>query len=226
MSTSIPKSAFTFLNKLKKNNHRDWMQANKKEYQANEKALKEFYAEIENGLNQNDEIEKVKVFRINRDIRFSKDKTPYNVHRSVSYSRAGAHRRGGYYLRIEPGKTAVAGGFFGPEPPDLLRIRKEFEMDSNEIRKILAQKDFDKAFGGFVQEYAVKTAPKGFSKEDPNIDLIRLKSFFVVREFSDEEALSKDFAKVVLKHYELMRPFFDYMSEVLTTDLNGVSTID
>ena len=226
MSTSIPKSAFTFLNKLKKNNHRDWMQANKKEYQANEKALKEFYAEIENGLNQNDEIEKVKVFRINRDIRFSKDKTPYNVHRSVSYRRAGAHRRGGYYLRIEPGKTAVAGGFFGPEPPDLLRIRKEFEMDSNEIRKILAQKDFDKAFGGFVQEYAVKTAPKGFSKEDPNIDLIRLKSFFVVREFTDEEALSKDFAKVVLKHYELMRPFFDYMSEVLTTDLNGVSTID
>ena len=120
----------------------------------------------------------------------------------------------------------MAGGFFEPNPDDLLRIRKEFEMDASPMRKILSQKEFDAAFGGFVQEYAVKTAPKGFSKEDPNIDLIRLKSFFVTHAFTDAEVTSPHFKDQLVHHYELLRPFFDYMSEVLTTDLNGVSLID
>jgi len=225
MSTGLPTSIFSFLKSLKKNNYRDWMLEHKKEYLANEKILKAFYAEVESGLNNTDEIAKVKVFRINRDIRFSKDKTPYNVHRSASFSRAGAHRRGGYYLRIEPGKSAMAGGFFSPEPADLLRIRKEFEMDASEIRKVLSATDFKKAFGDFNQEYAVKTAPKGFSKEHPNIDLIKLKSYFVVHNFSDKEVLSADFKDNLIHHYELLRPYFDYMSDVLITDLNGVSVL-
>ena len=222
----LSKDILEFLKELKANNHKDWMHSQKKRYQANEKELKAFYAAVEAGLNQDDEIAKLKVFRINRDIRFSKDKTPYNVHRSVSYSRAGAHRRGGYYLRIEPGGSAMAGGFFGPEPADLQRIRKEFEMDSGPIREILANKEFDKAFGGLNQDYKVKTAPKGFSKEDPNIDLIRLKSYFVSHAFTDKEVLAKDFDKRVVEHFKLLRPYFDYMSEVLTTDLNGVSLLD
>jgi len=226
MSALVPESSFDFLRKLKNNNHRDWMQEHKKEYLASEKELKAFYAEVEAGLNVHDEIAKLKVFRINRDVRFSKNKTPYNVHRSVSFSRAGAQRRGGYYLRLEPGNTMLAGGFFSPEPADLLRIRKEFEMDSEEIRAILNQKDFKKAFGNFSQEYAVKTAPKGFSKDSPNIDLIRLKSYFVVHAFSDAEVFSEGFKENVLHHYRLLRPYFDYMSDVLTTDLNGVSLLD
>ena len=120
----------------------------------------------------------------------------------------------------------MAGGFFGPESPDLLRIRQEFEMDADPIREILAHKEFDKAFGGFNQEYAVKSAPKGFSKDHPNIDLIRLKSYFVVHNFTDAEVFASDFKDNLLHHYSLLRPFFDYMSEVLTTDLNGVSLID
>jgi uncharacterized protein (TIGR02453 family) len=204
------------------------MDENRKEYQASEKELKVFYAEVQEGLNIDDEIAKLKVFRINRDIRFSKDKTPYNVHRSVSYSRAGAQRRGGYYLRIEPGnKSVVAGGFFSPESADLKRIRQEFEMDATEIREILASKDFTKAFGDEFDAWdPVKTAPKGFSKEDPNIDLIRLKNFVVTKRFTDKEVLSTNFSKEVMKHFELLRPFFDYMSDVLTTDLNGESLID
>jgi uncharacterized protein (TIGR02453 family) len=222
---TIPKSSFSFLNKLKNNNTRDWMTENKKEYLSNEKLLKQFYSSIESQLNTTDEISKLKIFRINRDLRFSKDKTPYNVHRSVSFSRAGAHRRGGYYLRLEPGKSAMAGGFFSPESPDLLRIRREFEMDSSEIREILNQKDFKNAFGGFNQEYKLKTAPRDFNKEDPNIDLIKLKSFFVVHEFTDKEVLSKNFEDNLMKHFILLRPYFDYMSDVLTTDLNGVSLL-
>ena len=222
---TISNSSFSFLKKLKKNNTRDWMLENKKEYQSNEKLLKQFYSSVENRLNGTDEISKVKVFRINRDLRFSKDKTPYNVHRSVSFSRAGAQRRGGYYLRLEPGKSAMAGGFFSPETPDLLRIRREFEMDSSEIREILNQKDFKNAFGGFNQEYALKTAPRDFNKEDPNIDLIKLKSYFVVHNFTDKEVLSKDFEDKLMHHFLILRPYFNYMSEVLTTDLNGVSIL-
>lgn len=225
MST-IPKKAFTFLSTLKKNNHRDWMTENKKEYLANEKILKSFYASIESFLNETDEISKLKVFRINRDVRFSKDKTPYNVHRSVSFSRAGTHRRGSYYLRLEPGKSAMAGGFFGPESADLLRIRKEFEMDTSEIREILNEKYFKKTFKEFDQTYKVKTAPKGFNKEDKNIDLIRLKSYFVVHNFTDEEVFSDSFQENLMHKYQLLRPYFDYMSEVLTTDLNGASLLE
>ena len=221
----IPKSAFTFLKSLKKNNNRDWMQVNKKEYLANEKLLKQFYKAIEYNLNKSDEISKLKVFRINRDLRFSNDKTPYNVHRSVSFSRAGVHRRGGYYLRLEPGNSMMAGGFFSPEPSDLLRIRKEFEMDATAIREVLNKKDFKKAFGGFNQEYAVKTAPRNFDKNDPNIDLIKLKSYFVVHQFKDTEVFSDNFEENLTNHFLLLRPYFDYMSEILTTDLNGISLI-
>ncbi|MFT4942592.1 MAG: hypothetical protein ACJAYD_000921 [Patiriisocius sp.] len=225
MNTSVSPASLTFLQKLRENNNKDWMQEHKKEYQASEASLKELYAEILKGVSVLDEIEKQKNFRINRDVRFSKNKTPYNSHRSVSWSRLGAHRRGSYYLRIEPGMCAIGGGFFGPEPKDLLRIRKEFEMDSDEIRAILAQKDFKKFYKNFNQAYLVKTAPKSFSKEDPNIDLIRLKSFFVVHEFTDTEVKSENFATKVVEGFELLRPYFDYMSDVLTTDLNGASVL-
>ena len=225
MNPIIPKSAFDFLLKLKANNNREWMQEHKKAYLANEKILKEFYAAVEKGLNASDEIEKTKIFRINRDIRFSKDKTPYNFHRSVSWSRAGANLRGGYYLRLESGNSYMAGGFFWPNPEDLFRIRKEFEMDSSEVREILQQKDFQKAFGNLNQEYAVKTAPKGFNKEDENIDLIRLKSFTVSHHFTDKEVFAPEFLDNLIHHYQLLRPFFDFMSEVLTSDLNGESLL-
>ena len=100
-------------------------------------------------------------------------------------------------------------------------------MDAQEIRDLLAEKEFAKAFGGAFDSWdPVKTAPKGFSKDDPNIDLIRLKNFFVSHSYTDKEVLSNDFKDKVLYHFSLLRPFFDYMSDVLTTDLNGVSLID
>lgn len=225
MNNSVSKASLAFLNKLRENNHKDWMQEHKKQYQASEVSLKGLYGEILKGVSVLDEIEKQKIFRINRDVRFSKNKTPYNSHRSVSWSRLGAHRRGSYYLRIEPGGCAIGGGFFGPEPKDLLRIRKEFEMDSDEIRAILDQNNFKKFYKNFNQSYVVKTAPKGFSKEDPNIDLIRLKSFFVVHEFTDSQVQSPNFSEKVVEGFGLLRPYFDYMSDVLTTDLNGASIL-
>lgn len=225
--TKIPKSSLNFLKRLKENNNREWMQAHKKEYQSNEKILKTVYSEIKDGLNIFDEIEKIKVFRINRDIRFSKNKAPYNAHRSAIFSRLGAHRRGSYYLRIEPnGKSEIGGGFYGPEPADLKRIRMEFQMDSAEIREIISRPAFKEIFGDFVLWNPVKTAPRGFDKEDPNIDLIRLKNFVFTKRFTDKEVLSENFAEKVIGYYSLLIPYFKYMSEVLTTDMNGQSLLD
>ncbi|NNC71115.1 MAG: DUF2461 domain-containing protein, partial [Flavobacteriaceae bacterium] len=159
-------------------------------------------------------------------VRFSKDKTPYQPHFAGSFSRQGKHLRGGYYLRIRPGESFLAGGFWEPNKEDLFRIRKEFELDDAEIRKILRDKKYVKYFGGRFEGEELKTAPKGFDKEHPAIDLIRKKGFIAVRNFSDKDILSANFLKEVDDTYKALRPFFDYMSEVLTTDLNGVSLID
>ena len=226
MSISIPQSTFDFLLELRNNNNREWMLEHRKEYLANEELLKVFYSEVEKGLSKTDEIAKVKIFRINKDLRFRKDKTPYNSHRSVSFSRAGVHRRGGYYFRLDPGNCFMAGGFFEPERDDLLRIRKEFEIDSSEIRDILNKTEFKKTFQGFRQENALKSAPNGFDKNGENIDLIKLKSFVVQHRYSDAEVVSENFATTLVDHFTMLRPFFDYMSNVLTTDLNGVSLLD
>ena len=145
--TKVSKSALEFLNKLKKNNNREWFDEHKSEFKEEETKLKDFYNAVLEDLNQSDTIEKMKVFRIYRDVRFSKDKTPYNYHRSISFSRATEKLRGGYYLKIAPGESMMAGGFFKPNPADLLRIRKEFETDDFEIREIIAEENFQKLFG-------------------------------------------------------------------------------
>lgn len=226
MKSFNPENLFKFLKQLKENNEREWMDEHRSEYLENEAMLKSFYANLESRLNETDKIAKVKKFRINRDLRFSPDKTPYNVHRSVIFSRAGVHRRGGYYLRLEPGNSYVAGGFFKPNPEDLFRIRKEFEFDSSEIKRIFNDSEFKKPFGGFNTDSAVKTAPRGFDKNHENIDLIRLKRYIVKHSFTDTEVFSNDFHDKVLSNFITLRPFFDYMSSVLTTNLNGESILD
>jgi len=222
----IDKTTLNFLNELKRNNNRVWFQENKPRFQEIQSDVKMFYEEIKQGLLKTDEIEKFKLFRIYRDVRFSKDKTPYKPHFAGSFSRSGKRLRGGYYLRIRPGESFLAGGFWSPNKEDLFRIRKEFEISDQEIRDILEVADFKRIFGGELEGEELKTAPKGFQKDHPAIDLIRKKGFIAVRKFSDKEVLSPDFLNEVLFSFQTLRPFFDYMSEVLTTDLNGVSTID
>ena len=222
---AITKDVIGFLKELKANNNRDWFAENKKRFKSVESVAKSFYGELLEELNTHDKIEKLKMFRIYRDVRFSKDKSPYQPHFAGSFARAGADRRGGYYLRVRPGESFIAVGFWQPDPKDLLRIRKEFERDSEEIRKIIGEKNFKNTWGDMVGE-EVKTAPKGFKKDDPNIDLIRKKAFIFVRNFSDKEVLQPDFINTVNDSYKAIRPYFDYMSEVLTTNLNGESLLN
>ena len=216
---------FRFLKNIEKNNNREWFRENKPEYEKAMSNIKAFTAAVEKELNKKDIIEKSKTYRIYRDVRFSKNKLPYKNHFGSSFVRAGAIRRGGYYVHLMPGGSFVGGGFWAPNPSDLKRIREEFAMDDGPIRNIISDKKFKKYFGS-LRGNAVKTAPKGFSKDHPAIDLIRLKQFLVLRPFSDKEVLSAGFLKETVKTFEAMRPFFDYMSEVLTTDLNGVSILD
>ncbi|WP_420601683.1 DUF2461 domain-containing protein [Flagellimonas sp.] len=221
----ITKDAFNFLKELAKNNNKEWFQENKAIFKAHEADVKSFYANVQEHLNEHDEIEKMKMFRIYRDVRFSKDKTPYKTHFAGSFSRLGAHLRGGYYLRIKPGESFVATGFWDPNKEDLFRIRKEFEQDASDLRKILNDKSFKKIWGELEGD-GVKTAPKGFDKEHPNIDLIKKKQFVFVKNFSDKEVLSNTFIKEVDTSFRAIRPYFDLMSDILTTNLNGESLLD
>lgn len=222
----ISETLFPILSELKENNHREWFAENKSRFQKEEKELKLFFNEITKAINTFDEIEKMKVFRIYRDVRFNKNKLPYKTNRSANWIRAGAHRRGSYYLQLEPGNSFIGCGFFQPNPTDLLRIRKEFEMDDSEINAILKQTEFKKVYQGFDTSDQVKTAPKGFDKDHKAIDLIKNKNFFVAHNYTDKEVLTLDFVKKVIHHFELVQPFFRYMSDVLTTDLNGQSLLE
>lgn len=175
-------------------------------------------------LSESDSIEKTKVFRIYRDVRFSHDKTPFKNHRSVNWLRSGVSRRGSYYMRIMPGASMLGIGFFAPEKEDLFRIRKELEQDAQELRDIINDPIFLKTWGT-LQGETLKNAPKNFDKTHPNIDLIRFKSFFFTKSFSDAEVKSTSFENKVLDAFTTARPFLDYMSSVLTTNLNGESLI-
>ena len=128
------------------------------------------------------QIDATKIFRIYRDVRFSEDKTPYHLHRSASFKRATEKLRGGYYLRVKRGESAIIGGFFGPDSSDMLHIRKQIQQDPSPLREIIASDEVTNYFGGLHGEQ-VKSAPRGFNKEDPAIDLLKYKQLLLRKEF-------------------------------------------
>jgi uncharacterized protein (TIGR02453 family) len=219
------KTTFEFLSKLKKNNNREWFAANKPAFDEIVKENKVFFTEIYTEFQKHDDLSGIHIYRIYKDIRFSKDKTPYKTNLGVGFSRTKPALRGGYYLQIEDNNTFVGGGFWSPNNEDLLRIRKEFEADTTAIEKITSHPTFIEFFGELQGEDGVKSAPKGFDKNHPAIDLIKKKQFIVMRQFTNAEVLAPNFQAEVVKSFVAMRPFFNYMSEVLTTDLNGESVL-
>lgn len=180
--------------------------------------------ELEVRLNRHDWIDQAKLFRVYRDVRFSGDKTPYKAHFAMWFSRQGEDRRGGYYLRIKPGETFLGAGFWRPDKADLLRIRKEWEMDASPLRSLLANPNFSRYWGELKGEQ-LKRAPKGFSPEHPDIDLIKFKQYLFTREFTDQEVLDEHWIETADQHFKEIRPFLDLMSDVLTTNLNGESLL-
>ncbi|WP_418513102.1 DUF2461 domain-containing protein [Corallibacter sp.] len=225
MSLLIPKEAFTFFKALQENNNRDWFNEHKSEYKTIEKSVKVFYNELLEKMKAHDDIDKLKMFRIYRDVRFSKNKLPYKTHFGGSFHRRKPELRGGYYLHIAPeNKSFIATGFWEPNKDDLLRIRKELEMDASEMRTILNNKTLKNTWGDLVGD-ELKTAPRNFDKNHPDIDLIKKKQYIFTKTFTDKEVLASTFINEVDDAFKTIRPYFDYMSDVLTTNLNGESII-
>lgn len=221
----ISQSGFDYLKKLKKNNNREWFNAHKDEYLKELQLVEVFADALLRDLNAHDMIEtlsgKKSLHRIYRDTRFSNDKTPYKTKWSGSFSRATKYRRGGYHFNIEQGNTFIAGGFWAPIPQDLKRIRDDISFDVAPLRKIVKSKMFVSMFGTLKGEQ-LKTTPQGFDASHEAIDLLRYKQFLLIRHFSDKEVVSKQFLKEAGLTFKAMRPFFNYMSEILVADSNGM----
>ncbi len=227
-SIGIDPKVLTFLKAVGKNNNRPWFKENKAKYDVAHQSMITFADALISEMSKYDELVpmtgKQSLFRIYRDVRFSKDKSPYKTSMSGFLKRATKLRRGGMYFHIEPAGSFIGGGFWGPNKDDLQRIRQEIAADAKPLRKIIKSANFKKHFGS-LQGEQLKTAPKGYPKDHPNIDLLRYKQFLLSRRFSDKEIKDATFLTEVVKTYRAMRPFFDYMSDVLTTDANGVRIV-
>jgi len=221
----IEKESLEFLKALSKNNNRDWFNNHKDLYLEAHSNMVDFADALLFEMSKHDELEtpsgKKALFRIYKDVRFSKEKTPYNKHWSGSLQRATKKLRGGYYFRIEPGNSRAVGGFFGPNADDMKRIREDIDLNHEDWLKVLTEPTLVRTFGQLAGEQ-LSTAPRGYPKDHPAIGLLRHKQFLLRHTFNDEEVCRPDFLYEVNDIFQKMRPFFDHMSEVLTTDANGV----
>jgi uncharacterized protein (TIGR02453 family) len=221
----IPKDTINFLKELKLNNNRDWFNENKLRFNSIQNGVKEFANEVNESLKKSDDIEKFKIFRIYRDLRFSKDKTPYKKNIGMAFHRAKPELRGGYYLEISADESFIAVGFWNPNKEDLLRIRKEIEVDGHEFKSVINHNKIKDVWGE-IKGQEVKTSPKGFNADHLHVDLIKKKQFIFIKKLKDEEILDENFRKNLVNYFISIRPFFDYMSEILTTNLDGESIIN
>ena len=222
MSEIVNTSIFRFLTDLKNNNNRAWFAENKEYYHKEERQIEDFFTTMYEKLSTIDNIGSMKIYRIYRDIRFSKDKTPFKTHFGLTWHRTKPLYRGGYYLHLSPGKNFLACGFWDPNPNDLKRIRKELEYEAKEFRDIISSKEFFSVWGS-LEGSELKTAPRNFDKNHPDIDLIRKKQFIFSISYSDEEVCEPQFINKLENALKMVRPFTDYMSDVLTSDENGES---
>ncbi|MEM6263065.1 MAG: DUF2461 domain-containing protein [Bacteroidota bacterium] len=224
MSITVEPTTLEFLRDLAQHNNRDWFQEHKHRYEQAQKNMIEVAERLHDRLSETDHLVpmsgKKMLFRIYRDVRFSKNKAPYKTHLSGSMKRATHALRGGYYFHVQPGESFVGGGFWNPNKEDLLLIREDIAYDDKPLRRVIARESFQKYFGQLGGD-KVKTAPKGFSRDHPAIDLIRHKQYLISRNFTDEEVMAEGFIEEMALTFEAMRPFFDYMSDVLTLDGNG-----
>tara|TARA_B100000768_G_scaffold180978_1_gene202406 strand:+ start:505 stop:1173 length:669 start_codon:yes stop_codon:yes gene_type:complete len=220
----LSNSIFSFLKKLKLNNNREWFLENKPVFKSHESQVKIFGEELKSRLNKFDNIDRFKVFRIYRDVRFSKDKTPFKTHFGLTWHRIKPQFRGGYYLHLSPGNNFLACGFWDPSPNDLKRIRQELNFDSQNFKDLINETSFRSTWGE-LKGNELKTAPRGMDKNHTDIQLIRKKQYIFSINYSNKEVCEKNFINKLQDSIKKVRPFVNYMSEVLTTDENGESLL-
>ncbi|MCK6617048.1 MAG: DUF2461 domain-containing protein [Cyclobacteriaceae bacterium] len=210
-----------FLKGVAKNNNREWFEKNKSRYLEAKTTFEEFLEVLHKELLKFDESlaglnPRKQAFRIYRDVRFSKDKRPYKVNMGAAFSAHGKmEQEPGYYIHIEPGKSFVAGGLYMPNPVNLVKVRQEIDYNTERFLKILADKKFATYFSGLDNFDRVKTAPKGYVKDHPHINLLKNKSFVVSHSFSDAQVKDNLFMKNVVGVCKAVKPLNDFLKEAL-----------
>ena len=211
-----------FLKDLKKNNNKPWFDTHRKEYDS----CKADFLLLVDALIKSITVfdppiaaltAKECIFRINRDVRFSKDKSPYKSNMAGYFNKGGKKSNGsGYYLHIEPGKSFAAGGTWMPEPADLAKIRQEIDYDWAQWKKITGHADFKKQFAkGLENSYVLVRPPKGYDENNPAIEYLKMKSFVVTRPFTDAAILDRSFVKEVAKTFRSMKPMIDFLNKAI-----------
>ena len=222
----LSKDTLQFLDDLKANNNRDWFLENKKRYEAVKKEYQQLvgdFLDVMKPLDPSLEMLEVKncTFRINRDIRFSKDKTPYKSHLGVWLS-SGAKglNRSGYYIHLEKGASFIAGGLYCPESEDLKKMRKEIAYFHDDLEAILNEKDFKREFNDFDrnEKDTLKNPPRGYEKEHPAIEFLKLKSFECSQRIDFLEVTKKDFVATMSKKLIALKPLNDFINRALTSE--------
>jgi len=218
----IPATTFKFLKELKKNNNKVWFDENRKLY---ESVKLDFYSVVDtliagivkfdtsiNGL-----AAKGCAFRINRDVRFSKDKSPYKTNMGASIAKGGKKiNAAGYYFHCEPGQSFAAGGFYMPDAPQLAKIRQEIDYGFDEWKKIVESKVFKKYFvTGIEGIETLSRPPKGYDVSNPAIEYLKMKGFIVSRPFTDTELQNKNSIKEIVKTFEMMKPMIDFLNKAV-----------
>lgn len=224
LQTMIQSSTLTFFRQLRKNNNKPWFDANRTKYEAAREDVEIFLQAVIDKHGKKDPgianlVAKSSLYRINRDIRFSKDKTPYKIHLAGSMTKGGKKSPlAGYYLHIEPdGKSILAGGLWMPESEKLKKVRQEIDYCFDEFSKIVSNKKFKAQFGDLdrSEEFSLVKVPQGFDKDNPAAEYLKLKSWLVARTFTDAEVTSKDFLKKVTEGMEAMQPFLAFLNRAI-----------
>ena len=222
----LSKNTLQFLDDLKTNNNRDWFLDNKKRYDEFKKYYHQLilgFLEILKPQDANLELLEVKncAFRINRDIRFSKNKAPYKTHLGIWMNTNQGNKNGpGYYIHIEKGSSFIAGGIYSPEADDLKKIRKEIAFFYEDLEEILNDKNFKKYYSGLDKNEtnSLKNGPKDFDKEHPAIEFLKLKSFVAIHKISDEVLFNENFVKDTAEKLIVLKPLLEFLNRGLSID--------
>ena len=208
-----------FLKDLKKNNNKPWFEKNKDLYLGAKEDIEHLVEQVIEGFGKIDpDIANLQpkdcTYRIYRDVRFSKDKTPYKINMGAYLNRGGKKApTAGYYMHIEPGRSMAGGGLWMPLAPELNKVRQEIDYSLSEWNSIVTARAFKKNFReGLEKEDQLSRPPKGYDEENPAIEYLKLKSFIVTRSFTDAEIQSRSFAKELVKTFESMKDFVYFLN--------------
>jgi uncharacterized protein (TIGR02453 family) len=215
----IQKTTLQFLTELKKNNSKEWFDTNRKRYETAKEDIKAVTEELIKSIGAKDEdiahlLAKDCTFRINRDVRFSKNKAPYKTNMSCIFSKGGKKTESaGFYVHIEPGGAFVGAGCWAPEAKQLAAIRQEVDYNLDDWKKILNAKKFKATFeDGLSKEGALQRPPKGYDAENPAIEYLKLKSFIITTKITDAELQDKNFVKNITSIYTIVKPMLDFLN--------------